>query len=140
MRGPYASTVISADAGEVWAFLREFDNLHEWLPGVSTCEIEDGAPLAPGVVRRIDGAGGMFRERLLTLDDEERTLTYAILESPLPMRDYRATCRAAPVTDSGQTFVEWYASFAADDPEKIAKILTRGVFVPGLESLRKRFG
>ncbi|MEU8171367.1 SRPBCC family protein [Microbispora hainanensis] len=140
MRGPYASTVINADAGDVWAFLREFGNLHEWLPGVAACEIEDGALLAPGAVRRAEGAGGVFRERLLTLDDEARTLTYTTVESPLPMRDYHATCRVAPVTDSGQAFVEWYATFEADDPEKIAKILTRGVFAPGLESLRKRFG
>lgn len=139
MRRVYASTVISADAGDVWTYLRGFGNLHEWLPGVSECAIEDGAPLAPGAVRRVEGAGGVFRERLLSLDDEDRSLTYTTIECPLPMHDYRATCRVAPVTDTGEAFVEWYGTFEADDPEKIAKILIKGVYVPGLESLHKRF-
>jgi hypothetical protein len=140
MDKPYASTVIKADANEVWAYLRDFGNVEEWLPGITTCEIEDGGTLAPGAVRRIEGAGGVFRERLLSLDDAERSLTYEILECPLPVRDYRATCRVAPVTDTGEAFVEWYASFEADDPGRVAKIFARGVFAPGLDSLRKRFG
>jgi hypothetical protein len=135
----YASTVINADAGEVWAYLRDFGNLDDWLPGVAVCEIEDGASIAPGVVRRVDGPGGLFRERLLSLDDEAMTMTYEIVQSPLPIRDYRATCRVAPVTDSGQAFVEWYATFEADDPAKMSRIFTRGIFTPGLDRLHERF-
>jgi hypothetical protein len=135
----YASTVIAADAGEVWAFLRDFGNLAEWLPGISVCEIEGGGPPEPGAVRRIEGAAGLFRERLLSLDDEAGSLTYEILEGPLPVENYRATCRVAPVTDTGQAFVEWYADFDAEDTAKMAKIFTNGVFVPGLAALGKRF-
>jgi hypothetical protein len=140
MNGPYESTVVGADAATVWAFLRDFGNLAEWLPGIATCEIQEGSPSVPGAVRRIEGPAGVFRERLLSLDDGERSLTYEILESPLPVTDYRATCRVAPVTDRGEAFVEWYATYEADDPAKVAKMLTRGVFAPGLASLRARFG
>ncbi|ETK37596.1 hypothetical protein GCM10009530_52520 [Microbispora corallina] len=139
MPNSYASTVIDAGADQVWGYLRDFGNLDDWLPGVALCEIEEGAPVGPGAVRRVDGAGGLFRERLLALDDDERTMTYEILQCPLPVRNYRATCRVAPVTDTGQAFVEWHAVFEADDAAKMAKIFTRGVFAPGLESLRKRF-
>jgi hypothetical protein len=135
----YASTVVTGDAATVWAFLRDFGNLAEWLPGVSACAIEDGAPPIPGAVRRVEGPGGVFRERLLALDDGERSLTYEIVESPLPVRDYRATCRVAPVTSDGEAFVEWYAVYESGEPEKVAAILTRGVFGPGLDALRERF-
>ncbi|MEW9528141.1 SRPBCC family protein [Microbispora sp. NPDC049125] len=135
----YASTVIAADAGEVWAFLRGFGNLAEWLPGISMCEIEGGGPPEPGAVRRMDAGGDLFRERLLSLDDEARSLTYEILQCPLPVENYRATCRVAPVTDTGQAFVEWYADFDAADPAKMAGIFTNGVFAPGLAALGKRF-
>ncbi|MBG0832082.1 SRPBCC family protein [Planomonospora sp. ID67723] len=135
----YASTVIDASADEVWNYLREFGNLAEWLPGITSCEIEEGTPSEPGAVRRVEGAGGLFRERLLTLDDASRSATYEILECPLPVRNYRGVYRVAPVTDSGRAFVEWSAVFDSDDEPKMTKILTRGVFEPGLASLHKRF-
>ncbi|MEV4187810.1 SRPBCC family protein [Streptosporangium canum] len=135
----YASTVLNASAEEVWDYLRDFGNLAEWLPGITLCEIEEGDGLRPGAVRRIEGPGGTFRERLLTLDDGSRSATYEILESPLPLRDYRGLYRVSPVTDSGRAFVEWSAAFEADDEAKITKIVTRGIFEPGLAALHKRF-
>ncbi|MFJ2032147.1 SRPBCC family protein [Streptosporangium sp. NPDC087985] len=135
----YASTVLDAPADEVWGYLRDFGNLAEWLPGITLCEIEQGDGYGSGTVRRIEGAGGLFRERLLTLDDDSRSATYEIFESPLPVRDYRAVYRVSPVTDSGQAFVEWSATFEADDEAQMTKIFVRGVFEPGLASLHKRF-
>nr|BFE78952.1 SRPBCC family protein [Planobispora longispora] len=134
----YASTVINAPADEVWDYLRDFGNLAEWLPGLTSCEIEGGTA-EPGAIRRVEGAGGLFRERLLVLDDSSRTATYEILECPLPVRNYRATYRVAPVTDSGQSFVEWSAAFETDDEARMTKIFTRGIFEPGLAALRKLF-
>ncbi|ACZ86902.1 SRPBCC family protein [Streptosporangium roseum] len=135
----YASTVVNASAEEVWGYLRDFGNLAEWLPGITLCEIEEGDALRPGAVRRIEGPGGTFRERLLTVDDGSRSATYEIFESPLPVRDYRGLYRVSPVTDSGQAFIEWSATFEADDAAKMAKIVTRGIFEPGLAALHKRF-
>ncbi|MDP9869991.1 MULTISPECIES: SRPBCC family protein [Streptosporangium] len=134
----YASTVVNASADEVWAYLRDFGNLAEWLPGVALCEIEEGDGSRPGAVRRVEGAGGLFRERLLTLDDGARSATYEIVESPLPLRDYRGSYRVSPVTDSGRAFVEWSAAFEADDEAKMTRILTRAIFEPGLAGLRER--
>ncbi|WP_433257251.1 SRPBCC family protein [Streptosporangium sp. CA-135522] len=135
----YASTVVDASADEVWSYLRDFGNLAEWLPGITLCEIEEGDATRPGAVRRLDGAGGVFRERLLTLDDDSRSASYEIFDSPLPVRDYRAVYRVFPITDSGQAFIEWSATFEADDEEKMNKVFTRGVFEPGLTALGKRF-
>ncbi|GAA4197805.1 SRPBCC family protein [Streptosporangium oxazolinicum] len=135
----YASTVINASADEVWEYLRDFGNLAEWLPGITGCEIEDGGDSRPGAVRRMEGPGGTFRERLLTLDDTSRSATYTILESPLPVRDYRASYRVAPVTDSGRAFAEWSAVFGADDVAQMEEFVVRQIFVPGLAALHERF-
>ncbi|WP_440071427.1 SRPBCC family protein [Streptosporangium sp. OZ121] len=135
----YASTVINASADEVWEYLRDFGNLAEWLPGITGCEIEDGERSRPGAVRRLDGPGGVFRERLLTLDDASRSATYEILESPLPVRDYRALYRVAPVTDSGRAFVEWSATFETGDAAKVRRFVVDQVFEPGLAALHGRF-
>jgi hypothetical protein len=135
----YASTVVNTSADKVWSYLRDFGNLAEWLPGMTSCVIEEGVATQPGAVRRMEGQGGIFRERLLALDDEARSATYEILECPLPVTNYRATYRISPVTDSGQAFIEWSATYEADDKAKLDKIFTRGVFEPGLASLNKRF-
>ncbi|GII03416.1 SRPBCC family protein [Planobispora takensis] len=135
----YASTVINAPADKVWDYLRDFANLAEWLPGVTSCEIEGGGAAEPGAIRRAQAGDSLFRERLLTLDDTSRSATYEIIECPLPVSNYRATYRVAPVTDSGRSFVEWSASFDSDDEAKMSKIFARGIFEPGLASLHKRF-
>lgn len=138
----HVSIVAPAEVDEVWAYVRDFANLAEWLPPIETCEIESGDPGAPGCVRRATGARGeVYRERLLALSDVERSYTYEFVESPFPVRVYRSTMRVAPVTVSGGTFIEWSAGFEADakDEESMTKVFTEGVYVPGLESLRARF-
>jgi hypothetical protein len=135
----YASTVVNTSADEVWSYLKDFGNLAEWLPGMTSCVIEEGVVSQPGAVRRLEGPGGLFRERLLVLDDASRSAIYEILECPLPVTNYRATYRVSPVTDSGQAFIEWSATYEAEDKAKLDKIFTRGVFEPGLAALHKRF-
>jgi hypothetical protein len=148
MPKPYASAVVNAQADTVWGYLRDFSNLDEWQPAIESCEIE-GAVRADevGAVRRLTAQGGqaVFRERLVAFDDEGRSLTYVFVESPLPVRDYRSTIRVAPVTDSaagtGQTFVEWWGEFAADDKdaEAMTKFFAKDVYGDGLAALRERY-
>ncbi|GLW66814.1 polyketide cyclase [Actinomadura rubrobrunea] len=139
----YASTVLNAPADQVWAFLRDFGNLAEWMPGVDTGVIEDGGPSdRVGCVRRLIGPGDtVFRERLCGLDDSDRSYWYEILESPLPIRDGRGRIRVAPVTDTGRSFVEWRGEFSADaaDEEAMRKTLSDAIYATGLGALRKRF-
>ena len=53
-----------------------------------------------GAVRHFRLAdGGELREQLLSLSDEKRTLSYCLLEAPLPLMGYVATVRLKPVTD-----------------------------------------
>ena len=51
----------------------------------------------------------MVTERLVTLDDEDRSYT-DIFDGPNPfgVRRYISTIRVAEVTDTGQAFVEWW--------------------------------
>ncbi|MFF5262257.1 SRPBCC family protein [Actinomadura viridis] len=140
----YASAVLDAPADDVWSYLRDFGNLAEWMPGVETGVIEDGGPSdRVGCVRRLIGPGdSVFRERLSGLDDTGRTYTYEILQCPLPVRGAHGRIRVSPVTATGQCFVEWSGEFSADagDEEAMEKTLTKGIYTPGIEALRRRFG
>jgi ribosome-associated toxin RatA of RatAB toxin-antitoxin module len=141
----YASAVINASADTVWSYVRDFANLDEWLPSIETCDVQDDMPADQiGAIRRLTALGGdaVFHERLVSFDDEERSYAYEFVDSPLPVRNYRSQIRVAPVTDSGQAFVEWWGDFDADekDLEAMRGFFTTGVYGSGLEALRKRFG
>lgn len=140
----YASTIVNAPADKVWAYLRDFSNLDEWAPSIESCEIEgDARPDQLGAIRRltVQGDQAVFRERLVAFADEGRSYSYEFVESPLPVRDYRSTIRVAPVTESGQAFVEWWGEFAADDKdvEPMTDLFTKNVYGAGLTSLRDRY-
>ena len=138
----YASAVIPAKVDEVWTFVRDYTNLATWHPTIETSEIESGDPGSPGCIRHLTGPGGaVFRERLLALSDLDRTFTYEFVESPFPVRSYRSTLRLAPITESGNTFGEWYAWYESEaaDEESMTKIFSQAVFGTGLEALQKHF-
>ncbi|HEY7485132.1 MAG TPA: SRPBCC family protein [Streptosporangiaceae bacterium] len=139
----YASTIVNASADTVWSYVRDFANLHEWLPSIETCKIVGDAEAKVGAVRELTAQGGeaVFHERLTLLDDEARRYTYEFIDSPLPVWEYRSEMRVAPVTDSGQTFIEWWGDFEADekDDAAMAEFFTKNVYGSGLETLHKRF-
>jgi hypothetical protein len=143
MARAYASTIVPADVETVWSFARDFDNLPHWHPAIQTSEILDGkAADAVGCVRRLTLTdGGVVVERLLHLDDQARSYSYNFVESGFPVRSYVSTIRFTPVTDSGQTFVEWWADFDADADVEAELVTTfgDGVFATGLTALRERF-
>lgn len=143
MPRPYASAVVPASADEVWALVRDFDGLADWIPAIASSSLDSGTAAEVGAVRRLTlGDGGVVVERLLALDDLARRYTYEITESPFAVRRYLSTIRVAPVTDTGHAFVEWWTEYdaeAADEPE-LDRLFGDGVFGAGLASLRKRYG
>ena len=115
------STVIDAPIEVVWRALRDFNGHNEWHPIVAESIIEDGrAGDEVGAVRRFrlqDGAE--LRELLLKHSDDERSFTYCILDSPIPLRGYVATVTLRPVTDGNRTFWDWRSRF--DAPPEIGR-------------------
>ncbi|MQA11771.1 MAG: SRPBCC family protein [Pseudonocardiaceae bacterium] len=139
MPKPYASAVIDASTEDVWQAVREFNGLPNWHPGIGASELEDSARGSEvGAIRKLTLAdGGIVRERLVTLDDTERSYTYDILDSPFPIRSYRATMRVRPVTATGQAFVEWWTHFESEaaEEERLVATFADGVFAAGLTGL-----
>ena len=145
MARAHASSVIDAPIDQVWARIRDFNGLSNWHPGVAKSEIEGGKPSDQvGCVRVLTlHDGGVFRERLLEMSDLGHHYSYAILESPLPVANYRATLRLRRISDGERTFGEWRASFDPDPPEKRAdaeKLLSKGVYQGGFDALKRHFG
>ena len=92
-------------------------------------------------MRRLSLAGGgTIVEKLEKKDDKERIYSYSIIDSPLPVANYKATIR---VTDdgTGKAVVEWSGEFtAAGAPEGDAMEVISGIYQAGFDNLKKMFG
>ena len=141
------STVIDAPTDRVWALLRDFNGHDRWHPAVAKSTIERGQSADKlGCVRRFFlRDGSELRERLLTSSDLEQTFSYCLLDTPVPLFNYVAHVRLAPVTDGDRTFWDWRCSFTTRKGEEeemrgwsARKFMKRGLppFVPGLPHRR----
>ena len=55
--------------------------------------------------------GNPVRERLLSMDDKNRTFSYGFEESSLPFDDFMLTVQLVPLNDGPRTFIRWTAYF-----------------------------
>lgn len=71
-----AEISINCNPDDAWKLVRQFGNLDEWMPGVETCTLD-------GDVRTIGMMGIEIKEQLKTLDDDNRRISYSVVESPM---------------------------------------------------------
>jgi hypothetical protein len=142
----YVSAVIAAPLEKVWHKVRDFNGLPGWIPAIAASEIVGGGPAdRVGAVRVLTLAdnGGTIREQLLALDDFGHAMSYAIIESPMPITGYVSHIRLKPVTSGGATFFEWLGEFdvlPSGDVAAMTSLIKDGVYGAGLVRLAEVFG
>src|SRR5208283_3159779 len=90
---------IPVAADQVWQTLRDFGGMDKWAFGVASLSLSG---MGLGAVRTIsfqDGAEVV--ERLESLDDAGRRLSYTILESTLPVEGYVASLTVRDLGPAG---------------------------------------
>jgi len=139
MGSTYQSIVIDAPADTVWAAIRDFHDLG-WAPNVVNQVDTPGERKGDEVgARRV--LNNAFHETLLDLDDDERSLAYSIDDGPSPVSkedvsQYVGRVRVRPVTEAGQTFVEWSSAWEGGDREA-AEEFCHGIYVALLNDMKK---
>jgi hypothetical protein len=85
--------------------------------------------------------GKNLREQLLAFSDLDHSCTYSILESPMPLENYRATLRLLPITDGDCTYAEWSAEFTcrASEESDLVDAIGGGVFQGSFDNLKAHF-
>jgi hypothetical protein len=135
------STVIEAPVETVWGVLRDFNGHDRWHPAVAESHIERGLTSdRVGCVRRFRlQDGSELRERLLTLSDADMAFTYCLLETPIPLLNYVAHVRLAPVTDTDHTFWHWESRFdtPAGREAELAGMVGRNIYEGGFAAIRE---
>lgn len=130
------STVIASPVDQVWDTVKDFENPGKYLEAVAQCSME-GAGV--GAVRTVDIHGGDFGiERMVHLDDENRTIAYAITDSSLPISGYIAVMH---VHDLGNDTcrLEWSSVFEPKNTsEQEAVAFVENFYAGGFEGMKKR--
>ncbi|MGV1795135.1 SRPBCC family protein [Rhizobium sp. A37_96] len=132
--------VIDSDADHAWGVLKKFGEISKWHSDIAESRIDNHMPDGMvGCVRRLKlEGGGEIVERLLSIDDRMRSLTYRFEESPLPLDNYTLTVTVIPLSRELKSFIRWTATFDLREPDAEGRYekLMQGLISGGSDSLR----
>jgi len=135
------STILDAPTSAVWEVLRDFNGFDRWLPPIAASAMERAHQADKiGCVRRVKLTDGSeLREQLLALSDLEQTMSYCLLDTPIPLFNYVAHVRLLPVTDGDRTFWHWEARFTTrpEDRERLTRMVAEDIFQAGFDAVRR---
>ncbi|MBV1900581.1 MAG: SRPBCC family protein [Kordiimonadaceae bacterium] len=136
----FTSTIINASVQDVWAAIRDFNELPNWHPMIKSSEIVEGLPSDKiGCVRTLTlEKGPQVQEQLVSMSDQDHSFSYTMLDAPLGMYNYISTVKLRPVTDGNACFMEWTAEFTTKEGEEDEKrdMVANGVFKGGFSGLK----
>jgi carbon monoxide dehydrogenase subunit G len=102
-----AEVSIDRSPDEVWKLLREFGGLADWMPGIESCTVD-------GDVRTLQTMGIEIKERLRSLDDDARRVSYSVVESPMGnLESHLATISVDP--EGSGSHVTWAVDVVPDE-------------------------
>ncbi|GEP06943.1 SRPBCC family protein [Methylobacterium oxalidis] len=129
------SVDVAAPPAKVWQTIRDFCGIGNWHPAVEKCEPSTKEGKA---VRTLSlKGGGTIVEEQLARDDKKMDYSYTILQSPLPVSDYKSTIMVMP-SGSGSK-VQWQGTFKAKgaDDAKAKEVIT-GIYDAGLSAIASK--
>ena len=124
MQTETAEIEIDATPEDVWALTGDFGGI-AWMPGIESVEVN-------GDRRTIVTSGMTIVERLVARDEDARTLTYGIVEGPVPVESHEATIAVVPAGDGSR--VSWSVTAEPDD----AAAFMRDVYAGALKALKAK--
>lgn len=134
----WMSVTINAPADEVWNTISNFNALGKYLPLITESTMEGSGVGALRTLTLQDG--GRVIERLESIDENARTLSYRILISPLPVDGYVSTMKVKDLGNN-RCEVEWSSTFKPKGTtEADVKNLIEGIYSTGFGGLKKLHG
>ncbi|GAB4293283.1 MAG: hypothetical protein Kow0083_06430 [Methylophaga sp.] len=134
-------TTVNASPATVWKMIGNFNGLDVWHPVVVGSELTTGVNNEPGAVRLLTlGNGATISEKLLSYSDEDKSYSYAIMESPLPVSNYESSISVMDAGE-GKSKIVWRSDFDTKDATDADAVdAITGVYDAGLSQVQKHFG
>jgi hypothetical protein len=103
-------TEIPGEPQTIWGLIGAFCAIKDWHPVVADCQETKEGDVTFRTLTLKDG--GKIKEKLVESDDT--SYSYEIVESPLPVKNYKAKFRVEPDDEPERTAVYWEAEFDAN--------------------------
>ena len=119
-----AAIDIDAPADAVWAVIGDFGGIGDWMPGIESCRVE-------GEERILSTMGMTITERLVSKDDDAKTITYSVIDGA-PTESHEATISVTGTGDSS------HVTWAVDTkPDEMTELMA-GVYQQALVALKAK--
>jgi Polyketide cyclase / dehydrase and lipid transport len=130
---------VADETKALWARFGGWCAIAEWHPAVKTCEeFKEGDDTFRKLTLQ---DGGVIKEKLV--DTSAVSYRYAIVESPLPVKNYEAQFSVVPDDDDlDEVNIVWAATYDAADgkDDKDARSTIDGIFKDGIANIEKTLG
>ena len=134
--------LLAASPAKVWAVMGDYAGLAGWHPAVAKTGIVRGKNNQRCAVREVETRDGARIIESLQSMQPGRSMTYRIVESPLPVSDYQSTL-SVQAKGKGSRVV-WKSRFnAINNPEMDdakVKALVAGIYRAGFDGLKEKLG
>jgi len=129
------SSVIQASAEAVWETVADFKDPGKYLDAVESCKIQG---TGEGAIRSVQLKGGGFGiEKMVHLDEENKTIAYFLSDSSLPISGYIAVMHVEKAGEK-TCIIEWSSVFRPNGvSEKEALGFIESFYGAGFEGLKK---
>lgn len=128
------SAEFKSPAATVWAAVGDFCGIGKWLPGIQRVEAENR-----GKRRRVVlPDGNAVVEDEISRDEGAMSLSYRVVEGPMPFTAYVSTISVQP-RGSGCS-VQWVGNFTPLGPEEKVARLVKGIYGSALKGLQGYLG
>jgi hypothetical protein len=118
---------------EVWALVGDFCAIKDWHPAVADCVEETEGDVVYRTLTLKDG--GKIKEKLTGKDD--LSYSYEIVESPLPVKNYKAKLWIEEDDEPDRVAFFWQADFDANGAsDEEAKKKVTDIFNAGLSGMK----
>jgi len=118
---------------EVWAMVGDFCAIKDWHPAIADCVEETEGDVVYRTLTLKDG--GKFKEKLTDKDD--LSYSYEIVESPLPVKNYKAKLWIEEDDEPDRVAFFWQADFDANGAsDEEAKKKVTDIFNAGLSGMK----
>jgi hypothetical protein len=119
---------------EIWAIVGEFCAIKDWHPAVAKCEETKEGDVTFRTLTLKDG--GVIKEKLTGTED--LAYTYEIVESPLPVKNYKSKLWLEVDDEPNRSVIYWQSDFDANgkSDEEATKVIT-GILGDGVKGIKQ---
>jgi hypothetical protein len=127
-------TEIPGEPQPIWGLIGAFCAIKDWHPLVADCQETKEGDVTFRTLTLKDG--GKIKEKLVESDDT--SYSYEIVESPLPVKNYKAKFWVEPDDEPERTAVYWEAEFDANGASDAdARNKVNDVLIAGMRGIKQ---